>query len=206
MLIGLLVELHVRLHSCLCFSHLEKLVLKAGSTPPRYLIDTLLSVELLQLFLIAILIASRHLVDRSRMFLHPRQHLDTWWINREFFCLLDSFSTPGGSIEILIWYLMICSSTSHRYLLLSMTIFLDTFLDRCLDTFICRDLLLVYISFLVRSDLHFSRSLSRYFSVFSPKLSHLTQIFVPQGFFKLFQDFLHLVSFLSLILHAYFMF
>ena len=37
MLIGSLVELHVGLHSCLCFSQLEKLVLKAGSTPPRYL-------------------------------------------------------------------------------------------------------------------------------------------------------------------------
>ena len=36
-LIGSLVELHVELHSCLCFSHFEKLVLKAGSTPPRYL-------------------------------------------------------------------------------------------------------------------------------------------------------------------------
>ena len=38
MLIGSLVKLHVGLHSCLCFSHLEKLVLKAGSTPPRYLV------------------------------------------------------------------------------------------------------------------------------------------------------------------------
>ena len=63
MLIGSLVELHVGLHSCLCFSHLEKLFLKAGSTPSRYLLDTLLSVELLQLFLIAIPIASHHLVD-----------------------------------------------------------------------------------------------------------------------------------------------
>ena len=37
MLIGSLIELHVGLHSCLCFSHLEKLVLNVGSTPPRYL-------------------------------------------------------------------------------------------------------------------------------------------------------------------------
>ena len=58
MLIGSLVELHVRLHLCLCFSHLEKLVLKVGLTPPQYLIDTLLSVELLQLFLIAFPTAS----------------------------------------------------------------------------------------------------------------------------------------------------
>ena len=58
MVFGSLVELHVRLHSCLCFSHLEKLVLKVGSTPPQYILDTLLSVELLQLFLIAFLTAS----------------------------------------------------------------------------------------------------------------------------------------------------
>ena len=38
MLIGSLIELHVGFHSCLFFSHLEKLVLKAGSTPPRYLV------------------------------------------------------------------------------------------------------------------------------------------------------------------------
>ena len=37
MLIGSFVELDVGLHSCLCFLHLENLVLKAGSTPPRYL-------------------------------------------------------------------------------------------------------------------------------------------------------------------------
>ena len=81
MLIGLLVELHVGLHSCLCFSHLEKLVLKAGSTPPRYLLDTLLSVELLQLFLIAFLTASRYLVDKSRTLL-PSRHL----VDRLSFC------------------------------------------------------------------------------------------------------------------------
>ena len=37
MVFGSLVELHVGLHSCLCFSLLEKLLLKASSTPPRYL-------------------------------------------------------------------------------------------------------------------------------------------------------------------------
>ena len=72
MLIGSLVELHVGLHSCLCFSHLEKLVLKASSTPPRYLLDTLLFVELLQLCLIAFLTTSRYLMDRSRKLLPPR--------------------------------------------------------------------------------------------------------------------------------------
>ena len=37
MLIESMVELHVGLHLCLCFSFLEKLLLKASSTPPRYL-------------------------------------------------------------------------------------------------------------------------------------------------------------------------
>ena len=81
MLVGSLVMLYVGLHSCLCFSLLEKLLLKASSTPHRHFLDTLLFVELLKLFLIAIStpggsiekapvssIASRHLVDRSRSF------------------------------------------------------------------------------------------------------------------------------------------
>ena len=72
MLIGSLVELHVGLHSCLYFSLLEKLLLKASSTPPRHLLDTLLSVELLKLFHIAISITSRYLVDRLRNLLPPR--------------------------------------------------------------------------------------------------------------------------------------
>ena len=82
MLIGSLVELHVELHSCLCFSHLEKLFLKAGSTPPRYLLDSWLSIKLPKTFSYRNLactsipggsieigsvcsIASLHLVDRS---------------------------------------------------------------------------------------------------------------------------------------------
>ena len=48
MLIGSLVELYVGLHSYLCFSPLEKLFWKAGSTPPWHLLDTFLSIELLK--------------------------------------------------------------------------------------------------------------------------------------------------------------
>ena len=82
MLIGSLVELHVGLHSCLCFSPFEKLVLKCGLTLSRYLLNTLLSIELLKPFSYCnpdsslipgesienaptSSIASRHLVDRS---------------------------------------------------------------------------------------------------------------------------------------------
>ena len=63
MVFGSLVELHVGLHLCLCFLLLEKLLLKTSLTPPQHLLDTLLSVELLKFFLIAVLTASRHLVD-----------------------------------------------------------------------------------------------------------------------------------------------
>ena len=45
-----------------------------------------------------------------------RQHLDTWWINRECSCLLDSFSIPGGSIELLFLDLIPCCSILARYL------------------------------------------------------------------------------------------
>ena len=181
MLIESLVELHVGLHSCLCFSHLEKLVLIAGSTPPRYLFDTLLSVELLQLFLIAIPIDSRYLVDRLRMALHPRQLLDTWWIDRA--SVLDSVGL----------FLDTSSIPQQSTTFFSIPSLTDILIP--LDTCICRDLLLALFKLPVRSRTHFTRSLSRYLSLFSPKRSHLTPIFGPQGFFKLFQEFLHLVSF-----------
>ena len=76
MVFGSLVELHAWLHSCLCFFLLEKLILKASSTPPRHLAIYQAS----KLFLIAIStlggliekvlvpsIASRHLVDQSSL-------------------------------------------------------------------------------------------------------------------------------------------
>ena len=110
MLIGSLIELH----SCLCFSPLEKLVLKCGSTPPQYLIDTLVSVELLKPFSYrnpdsssipggsienapASLIASRHLVDRSSFYswilcIVARYLLDTSAVDKHFLdTYLDSF-------------------------------------------------------------------------------------------------------------------
>ena len=39
-----------------------------------------------------------------------QQLLDTWWIDRESSCLLDSFSTLGGLIELLFLDLLSCSS------------------------------------------------------------------------------------------------
>ena len=63
----------------------------------------------------------RHLFDTSltpcclsRFFSYflslSRQLLDTWWIDRESSCLLDSFSTLGGLIELLFLDLLSCSS------------------------------------------------------------------------------------------------
>ena len=84
------------LHLCLCFSPLEKLFWKAGSTPPRYLAICRAS----QVFFLS----------------QSWQLLDTWWINRECSCLLDSFSIPGGSIELLFLDLIPCCSILARYL------------------------------------------------------------------------------------------
>ena len=127
MWIGSLVELYVGLHSCLCFSPLEKLFWKAGSTPPRYL---------------AICRASQ-----AFFLSQSRQVLDTWWIDREYSYLLDSFSTLGVSIELLFLDLIPCCSIPQ----LSTTIFSILTLIASsipLDTCIYRDLLRVYIYFL----------------------------------------------------------
>ena len=96
MLIGSLVELYVELHLFLCFSPLEKLFWKNGSTPPRHLAICWAS----QAFFLT---QSRHL-------------LDTWWIDRESSCFLDSSSTPGGSIELLFLNLILCCSILSQYL------------------------------------------------------------------------------------------
>ena len=109
-------------------------------------------------------IASYLLSFLSFFLSQSRQHLNTWWIDRESFCLLDSFSTPGGLIELLFLIRYFCSSIPSRHLHLLTSIFLDTYLDKWLDTsrhLICQDLLRIYLSFLVRSDPHFSQSLSR---------------------------------------------
>ena len=112
-LIGSLVELYVGLHSYLCFSSLEKLFWKAGSTPPRYL---------------AICRASQ-----AFFLMQSRNLLDTWWIDRESSCLLNSFSTPGGSIELLFLTLICCSSIPSRHLSYWRA-FSRHLLDRSLDT------------------------------------------------------------------------
>ena len=53
---------------------------------------------------------------------HSRQHLDTWWIDRESFWPLDSSSTLGGLIE--------------THILLLVFFFLDNFSTHDLSTFL----------------------------------------------------------------------
>ena len=161
MLIGSLVELYVGLHSYLCFSHLEKLFWKVGSTSPRYLAICRASQAF---FLNAISTPPRHLVDQSS------------------FCSWIWF--------FVAWYLLDTSVVDDQIL--------DTYRDSFLDTsryLNCRGLLKgLYIS------------LSRFFSHFfdlsrsvcdcsSPKHSPFHSKPLPQGFFKLFQVSLYLVSF-----------
>ena len=165
---------------CLCFSHLEKLSLNASSTPPRYLLDTLLSVKLLQLFLIVIPTASRSLVDRSSFY--------SW------FCWICS-STPPRYLSYWQSFSRHLPRQVSRYLLTpaSVKIYCRHYISSLCD--------LVLISI----DLSLNTSL---FSL--PKHSHLTPNFVLQGFFKLFQgffklfqEFLPLVSFQSSHIHAF---
>ena len=159
----------------------RKLILKCGSTPPRYLLDTLLSVELLKPF----------------SYRNP-----------------DSSSIPGGSIEkaptssiaprhlvdwssfcswiwfLVAWYLLDTSIVDD--------LFLDTYLESFLDTsryLICGALLKVL--FKPPRTIHFSflRSLSICPRLFFSRTLSFHSNCVPQDFFKLFQVFLHLVSF-----------
>ena len=48
--------------------------------------------------------------------MQSRNLLDTWWIDRENSCLLDSSLTPGGSIELLLLNLILCYLIPTRYL------------------------------------------------------------------------------------------
>ena len=180
MLNGSLVELHAWLHSYVCFSLLEKWFLSnldTSSIPPRHLA-----------FCRALKVFSYRNLDRS--------------------------STAGGSNEkvpgssITSWQLVDRSSFSSYVFALFLdtfstvvsinVVFLNTYLDRWLD--ISRHLYLsriteeLYIRSLWSSSYFFDLSGS-VCTCSSPKhhLSHSKLL--PQGFFKLLQVFLHLVSF-----------
>ena len=101
-----------------------------------------------------------------------RQLLDTWWIDRESSCLLDSFSTPGGSIELLFLDLMSCSSIPQ--LLATFSLIPHSIASSIpLDTCIYQALLRVYIFIYSRSDSHFF-DLSRSVRTCSSPKHHLS--------------------------------
>ena len=177
MFIGSLVELHVGLHSCLCFFTLKKLVLKSGSTPPQYLAvcwdSSVVSYRFPDNSLIpggsiekapASSIASRHPVDR------PSFCSWIWWVVPRY--LLDTSTVDDH--------------------------FLDTYLDSFLDT----SQHLHLSSFTESLYIHSSRSNFHFFDLSrsvctcsSPKHSLSESKPLPLWFFKFFQDFLLLVSF-----------
>ena len=126
---------------------------------------------------------AQHLLDTSstpyclsRFFscflLLSRQLLDTWWIDRESSCLLDSFSTPGGSIEFLFLDLMSCSSIPQ--LLTTFSSIPPLIASSIpLDTCIYQALLRVYIFIYSRSDSHFF-DLSQSICAYSSPKHHLS--------------------------------
>ena len=161
MVFGSLVVLHVWLHSCLCFSLLKKLFLKASLTPPRHL--------------------AIHRASKLFFFSQSRHLLNTWWINQESSCLLDSFSAARSIDRASVLDMLGCSSTLARHLHLSTAIFstpTSTAYSIPLYTYICRDLLMAYIISSCDPQL-ISVDLSRNTSVFStPKPLSLTPIFL----------------------------
>ena len=102
MLFGSLVELHTWLHSCLCFSPLEKLFLKSW-------LDSSSIVSYLSSFL-------------SFFLSQSRQHLDTWWINRASYLasgvflprqLLNTWSVDVAFCRHLLVRCLNTTSTPH---------------------------------------------------------------------------------------------
>ena len=124
-------------------------------------------------------------MDRSRLGLYARKLLDTWWID---------WASILNSDELILD----TSAVDEHFLDTSST---DTLIP--LDTCICRDLLASLYKASAWSGSHFHRSLSRYFSVFSPKTLSSHSNLGSQGFFKVFQVFLYLVSFQSFFIHAF---
>ena len=120
-----MVELYVGMYSCLWFSPIKKLFWKTSLTPPRYLAICRAS----QAFFLT---QSRHL-------------LDTWWIDRESFCILDSSSHLLDRSSFCSWISSLLLDSFLDTLAIE-----DLILDNFLDTsryLSCRALLkLLYIS------------------------------------------------------------
>ena len=113
-----------------------------------------------------------------------RQLLDTWWIDRESSCLLDSFSTPGGSDEL---FLDTCLIPQLSTTISSIPTLIASSIP--LNTCIYRALLRVYI-FILRDPILISLiSLDLFVPVHLPNiLSQSPNLFLYDfsSFFKIF--------------------
>ena len=150
---------------------------------------------------------SRHLLDTSltgylssfQTFSYPNLNRSstTRWIDRESSWTVDSFSITGGSIEILFYVFALFLDTSSTASSVEV-VFLDTFLDRWLDTswhlYLSRITEALYIG-LSWSSSHFSHSLSIYPLLFS--LRTLSSPFNPST---------HLIFSLSLLQITWYVF
>ena len=123
------------------------------------------------------------------------QLLDTWWIDWESSCLLDSFSTPAGSIELLFLDLMSCSSIPQLSTTISSIPTLIASLIP-LDTCIYRALLKVYIFILRDPILIYSISLDLFASIHLPNILSLTPNLSSSVIFQAFSRFSSLSKFL----------
>ena len=147
----------------------------------RHFLDTLLSVELLKPFSYrnpnSSLIPGGSIENAPASSIAPR-HL----VDRSSFCSWIGFLVSRYFLDTLAINDLFSTLTS-------------TASSTPLDTSSVEIYWRFYLSLLVQSEPHFTRYLSRLLSIFSLKLSHLTPISILKGFFKLFQDFLLLVSF-----------
>ena len=141
------------MYSYLCFSLLKKRFLSyldTSSIPPRHLAICR-----------AFKLCSYRNLDRSST---------AMWIDQESSWTLNSFLIAGGSIELPFLCLLLCFSTPFSTAISTDVVFLDTFLDRCLNTsqhlYLSRITEDLYIGF-SRSDSHFF-NLSRSIRTYSP--------------------------------------
>ena len=108
-------------------------------------LDTLLSVELLQLFLIAFPTASQYLVDRSRKFLSPWWLSDNWWIDRASVLAFDGLFLDTSR------YLYLSTTISSIPTLIISSIPFNTYIEWDLlrtYIFVLRDPILISLIFL----------------------------------------------------------
>ena len=146
-----------------------------------HLLDTLLSIELLKPF-------SYHNPDSSSIPGGSIENAPASSIALQY--LVDRSSFCSWIWFLVSWYLLDTSAIND--------LFLDTYLDSFLDTsryLICRALLKVLFKPPLRSVSHFFNLSRSICACSSPKHSFFHSQPLPQGFFKLFQVFLHLVSF-----------